>query len=74
MHNYDIRDLMAELMSEVCHDVSKEPSLQSLSGELLSLCTSNRDDGTCLDIKASGFWGGRFQSLTCIKYLTLMLL
>ena len=49
-------------MSEVCHDVSKEPSLQPLSGESLSLRTCNRDDGARLDIKASGFWGGRFQS------------
>jgi len=60
-HN-DIRDLMAELMSEVCHDVSKEPYLQPLSGELLSLRTCNQDDGARLDIKASGFWGGWFQS------------
>ena len=35
-HN-DIRDLTAELMSEVCHDVSTEPPLQPLSGESLSL-------------------------------------
>ena len=49
-------------MSEVCHDVSKEPSLQPLSGESLSLRTCNRDDGARVDIKASGFWGGRFQS------------
>ena len=51
-HN-DIRDLMAELMSEVCHDVSKEPSLQS---ESLSLHTCNLDNGAWLDIKASSFW------------------
>ena len=58
----DIRDLTVELMLKVCHDVSKEPSLQPLSGESLSLRTCNRDDGARLDIKASGFWGGRFQS------------
>jgi len=49
-------------MSEVCHDVSKEPSLQPLSGESLSLRNCNQDDGAQLDIKASGFWGGQFQS------------
>jgi len=53
---------MAELMSEVCHNVSKELSLQPLSVELLSLCTCNRNDGARLDIKASSFWGGLFQS------------
>jgi len=51
----DIRDLTAELMSEVCHNVSKEPSLQPLSEKSLSLRTCNRDDGARLDIKAFGF-------------------
>ena len=60
-HN-DIRYLTTELMSEVCQDVSKEPSLHPLSGESLPLRTYNRDDGARLDIKASGFWGGWFQS------------
>ena len=58
----DIRDLTAELMSEVCHDVSKELSLQPLNGEPLSFRTCNRDDGARLDIKAFCFWGGQFQS------------
>jgi len=43
---------MAELMSEVCHDVSKEPSLQPLIGDLLSLCTCNWDDGAWWTIVA----------------------
>ena len=59
-HN-DIRDLTAELMSEVCHDVSTVPPLQHLSGESPSLRTANQDDGARLDIKASGFWGSRFE-------------
>ena len=48
-------------MSEVCHDVSTEPPLQPLSGESLSLRTANQDVGARLDIKASGFWGSRFE-------------
>jgi len=56
-----VRDLMAELMLEVCYVVSKEPSLQPLSGELLSLHICNWDDGVHLGIKASGFWGDHFQ-------------
>ena len=53
-HN-DIQDLTADLLSEVCHDVSTEPSLQPLTGESLSLRMANYDAGACLDIKASGF-------------------
>jgi len=58
-HN-DIQYLAADLLSEVCHDVSTEPSLQLLSGKSLSLRTANCDAGARLDIKASGFWGCRF--------------
>jgi len=60
-HN-NIRDLTAELMAEVCHDITTEPSLQPLNEESLSLRTNNCDAGAHLDIKVSGFWGGRFQS------------
>ena len=51
-HN-DIRDLTAKLMSEVCHDVTTEPSLKPLNGESLSLRTSNRDASSRLDIKVA---------------------
>ena len=75
MQHNDIRDLTAELMSETCHDVSKEPSLQPLRGESLSLRTCNWDDGARLDIKASGFWVVGFNPLFLIsEYLTFMLL
>ena len=49
-------------MAEVCHDITTEPSLQPLNEESLSLRTNNCDAGAHLDIKVSGFWGGRFQS------------
>ena len=55
-HN-EIRDVTANLMSEVCHDVSVEPLLQPLSGEHLSYATANREDAARLDVKARGFWG-----------------
>ena len=48
-------------MSEVCHYVSTEPPLQPLSGESLFLRIANQDVGAHLDIKASGFWGSRFE-------------
>ena len=56
-HN-EIRDITVKFMSDVCHNVGVEPPLQSLSGEVISYKTANVEDGTHLDIKAQGFWGG----------------
>ena len=58
-HN-EIRDLTANLLSEVCNDCI-EPCLQSLSGEILNGATSNIQDGARLDIAANGFWGGQYK-------------
>lgn len=44
-HN-EIRDLTAKLMKEVCHNVCREPLLQSLSGESLKYSTAGAD-GAC---------------------------
>ena len=52
-HN-DNRYLTADLLTEVCHDVSTEPSLQPLTGESLSLRTVNCGAGDRLDIKLLG--------------------
>ena len=57
-HN-EVRDLTATLLTEVCHNVSIEPDLQSL--KQLSLATSNRAEGARLDVTANGFWGGRYE-------------
>ena len=59
-HN-EIRDLTANLLSEVCHGVQTEPDLQPLTGETLSLQTANGQDNARLDIRARGFWGERRQ-------------
>ena len=59
-HN-EIRDLTAILMTEVCHDVCVEPTLQPITGEVFSNITANLDDGARLDIAANGFWGGRHE-------------
>ncbi len=48
-------------MTEVCHDVCVEPSLQHLSGEALSYATATTEDEARLDIRAKGFWGNRHQ-------------
>ena len=59
-HN-DIRDITANLLTEVCSDVRVEPELQPLSGEVLEHRTAIREDGARLDIAANGLWGGRYE-------------
>ena len=55
-HN-EIRDVTADLLSEVCHNVGIEPSLQPVTGEILSYRSANREDGARLDVVAESFWG-----------------
>ena len=55
-HN-EIRDITAHLMSDVCHNVGVEPTLQSVTSEVMSHRTANVEEGARLDIKAQGFWG-----------------
>ena len=57
-HN-EIRDLTANLMSDVCHDVCVEPNFKPIIGEVLNGASAITDDGARLDIAANGFWGGR---------------
>ena len=54
-HN-ELRDITASLMTEVCHDVSVEPTLQTLSVEWLALGSTITTDGARVDIQATGFW------------------
>ena len=54
-HN-EVRDLTAELLTEVCSDVSIEPALTSLNGErFTSRSTTVEEDARC-DVAARGFW------------------
>ena len=55
-HN-KLRDITASLMTEVCHGVSVEPTLQVLSGEQLALSSTITTDEVRVDIQARGFWG-----------------
>ena len=61
IHHNEIRDLTAELLTEVCHDVQVEPHLQLLNTETFHHKTANVQDGVHLDISMNGFWGGRFE-------------
>ena len=55
-HN-DIQDLTANLLSEVCNNVSIKPHLQPVSEEHLFGATAILQDGASLDVAANGLWG-----------------
>jgi len=58
-HN-EVRDLTANLLTEVCSQVCVEPELQPVQNpDDFRLATSNIQEGARLDIAANGFWGGR---------------
>ena len=61
-HN-EVRDLTANLLTDVCHDVETEPKLQVLNGERFSFRTANMEDGARLDVKACGFGGNSMHFL-----------
>ena len=54
-HN-EMRDLTAKLLTEVCNDVSVEPQLAPITGELFNNKTANKADEARLDVSARGFW------------------
>ena len=56
-----MRDIMASLLSEVCHGVTTEPDLQPLSGESMLYRSAIVDEGARLDVGMYGFWGCRFE-------------
>ena len=59
-HN-EVRDTVADWMSEVCSDVCTKPTLQPITGETLTGTSAISGDGARLDVAANGFWGGRFE-------------
>ena len=54
-HN-EVRDLLGEVLDEICVNVSLEPALKPLDGEQLAP-TANSSESARVDIKAGGFWG-----------------
>ena len=59
VHHNEIRDITAEWLDRVCHDVVIEPPLQPLTGENAIPATTNRQDDARADIHACEFWGRR---------------
>ena len=52
-----IRDLEAELMREVCHDVRIEPQLIPLESDSNRQGSGNKTEGARLDVSGVGVWG-----------------
>jgi len=55
-HN-ELWDITATLLSKVCSNVRRKPSLQPLSGEQFHYRPANVKDGARLDGSAESFWG-----------------
>ena len=54
-HN-DLRDLNANLLTEVCKDVDIEPQLVLVTGQIFENRTTNTNNEGRVDIKSRGFW------------------
>ena len=61
IHHNEIRDITANLLTEVCNDVCVETNLQDITTEELSGRSAITTEGSRLDIIANGFWDGRFE-------------
>lgn len=53
-HN-EVRDITAEMLNEVCRNVSKEPALQPLTGENFNRTAITTDEAR-VDVSARDFW------------------
>ena len=51
-----LRNIIANLIDQICHDVRVEPPLPTLTDETLDSRSTNVKDETRLDISARGFW------------------
>ena len=58
-HN-ELRNITADMLAKVCHNVSVEPHLQPLNGE--EMTHTIREDNARLDMKANWFWGDNFHT------------
>ncbi len=59
-HN-ELRDFTASFLSETCHGVAIEPSLQLITTESFRHTTADTQDGARLDFAANGIWGSSFE-------------
>ena len=62
MRHNEIRNAMATLLTEVCHNVCIEPGLQPVTNKVLMGASTNLQDRVQLYIAANGFGGGTFET------------
>ena len=67
IHHNENRDLTGTLLTDVCHDVSLEPVLQPLTGEVLNHATSNREVEARVDVTARMFWENGQKAFSDVK-------
>ena len=67
---YEMRDITAQWLTEVCTDKEKEPQLQSLSGEIILPRTANKQDDARIDIRAKGFWSRQQDAFLMLEFFT----
>ena len=65
-HN-ELRDITADLLTEVCHNVLIEPPLQPITGESFNHKSANSDDNARVDIAATNFWSSRQRSFFDVR-------
>ena len=61
MRHNELRDLTANLLHKVAHDVSVEPELEPLSGETFPLRSANTEAYAHLDVAARGVYGSKLE-------------
>ena len=54
-HN-EVRDIVADLLTEVCSDVAVEPVLAPITGEVFLSASTNTANDARADVRARGFW------------------
>jgi len=57
IHHNELRNLAADWLKEVCHNVVVEPTMLSLDGEAIAPASANRSNEARADVHATGFWG-----------------
>ena len=63
----EVRDLTANMLREICQNVTTEPMLLPLHGENLTHNTANTSNEARVDISARGFWTRRQQAFVDIR-------
>ena len=67
-----MRDITAQMLREVCHDVRVEPPLLPANGHTFEHSTANTADDAKLDVSARGFWRRGQQAFVDVRIFNPM--